>query len=117
MKLLDLEAALAGAKVVTGDGREVTQLRQLTGVKTDQELCGVCDGQVMSWSKQGIHCVLGELNLFMAPQTRTGWINIYPSSGNSERCSAGGVYDTEESANATAGNPGRIACIKIEWEE
>jgi hypothetical protein len=117
MKPFDSELALAGAKVVTRDGREVTQLRQLTGVSPEDELCGVCDGMVRTWHKQGNFCRVTRphiLDLFMAAQTRTGWVNIYPH--DNERYYISGICDTEEEAKAAAGS-GLIACIKIEWEK
>jgi hypothetical protein len=120
MKPFTLEAALAGAKVVNRFGIEVTQLRQLNGVKNGFELCGVCGGSIKCWTTRGTAWDDGRessLDLFMAAQTRTGWINIYPCLGSPGRCWTGSIiYDTEKVANA-APDSARIACIKIEWEE
>jgi hypothetical protein len=53
MKPFDLEAALAGAPVVTRDGREVTQLKlfELTG---KEPLYGVIENNVYRWDFNGV---------------------------------------------------------------
>ena len=71
MKPFNLEAALRGEKVVTRDGREVTQLVKFEGVSEGQVLYGVVHGNAYyphSWWETGSHFGLSEpneLDLFM----------------------------------------------------
>lgn len=73
----DLSRALAGDKVVTGDGHEVTQLH-----KFDCEndcLAGVLKNTTKTWRVNGRYTKHGEtcLDLFMAPKTVKRWVNFY----------------------------------------
>ena len=52
MKPFDLEAALAGAPVITRDGRPVTQLHKFDAT-TPLCLVGVVGGEVYSWCLEG----------------------------------------------------------------
>ena len=79
MKPFDLQRALAGEKVVTRDGREVTQL-----TKFDCEgecLAGVLDLNLSTtWNKNGQFWGTSEESdddLFMAPKTVKRWVNFY----------------------------------------
>jgi hypothetical protein len=67
MKLFNLEAALAGAPVVTRDGREVTQLK-LFELKGREPLYGVIENNVYRWDSNGVFRPDGtetSYNLFM----------------------------------------------------
>ena len=70
MKPFNLEAALRGEKVVTRDGREVTQLVKFNRVKPPVALWGVVDGAniPLSWYVDGVQHALSNpspLDLFM----------------------------------------------------
>lgn len=70
MKPFNLEAALRGEKVVTRDGREVTQLVKFNLVNHAVALWGVVDGDPLpkSWYADGVQHALinpSELDLFM----------------------------------------------------
>lgn len=78
MKPFDLEAALAGAPVVTRDGIPVTQLTQFD-INDGEPLRGVRRGRVLSFQKDGRYTSSGDSNddLFMAPVKRVVWVNLY----------------------------------------
>lgn len=108
MKPFDLEAALAGAPVVTWDGRQVKQLTKFNTTYREHVLYGVVDGWVCSWNIDGT--TISETGaLRMAPTKKTGWVSRHQ----------GGVYtgisDTEEKARET--NPSALSYHEIEWEE
>jgi hypothetical protein len=70
MKPFNLEAALRGEKVVTRDGRGVSQLIQFVGVDHPVALWGVVDAEdrPFSWYLDGIHNAIinpSPLDLFM----------------------------------------------------
>ena len=57
-----------------------------------------------------------ELDLFFAPENKSGWINLYKM--NSIISPGPRVYDTKEEAESAAGDKSYyISTIKIEWEE
>lgn len=54
-----------------------------------------------------------EVDLFFAPEKRTGWINIY-----NRAVRAGGlIYESEEKAKQNVAGAEYITTVKIEWEE
>ena len=117
MKPFDLEAALAGAPVITRDGRPVTQLHKFDAT-TPLCLVGVVGGEVYSWGKEGIFFAKssGSFDLFMAPVKREGWINLYKIIVLPYEVRAGSVYRTKQEADEGA-TVDRIACVRVEWEE
>lgn len=79
-KEFNLEEALNGAKVVTRDGREVTQL---TKFKSIEEHClyGVLEDEIHSWHKNGTFYkhTKNNTDLFLAVEPKSVWMNIYLS--------------------------------------
>jgi hypothetical protein len=76
MKPFNLEAALAGAKVVTRDGSEVTELTLFDIAKDGYVLFGVLESQVHSWLINGRYFRVDEAtsDLFMAPNIQSFWV-------------------------------------------
>jgi len=102
----DLEKALAGEKVVTRDGREITKLVRfpkdsgatLYGLDVDNDT-------VELWFDNGSYHNMPEPcggDLFMAPKQLSGFVNVYQIR----------VYDTKEMADQEAGSD-RCACIDL----
>jgi hypothetical protein len=87
MKLekFDLEKALNGAKVVTRDGREVSQLTNFENLNDDYPLIGVVDRSIRTWTTQGLFvgAPLGESDedLFLAVEPQRVWVNVYYLNG------------------------------------
>jgi hypothetical protein len=82
MKLqkFDLEKALNGAKVVTRDGHEVTQLTKFESVNDDYPVIGVLDNNLQAWTTQGkFNTNHGEsdADLFLAVEPQRVWVNVY----------------------------------------
>lgn len=105
----NLERALAGDKVVTRDGREVTQL-----VKFDSgnQLClyGVTRNMIRAWYGNGKEDGDKRHDLFMAPDKLKGFVNVYTdTSANFKFLDA---YVTRNEADICA-ETGRIACIDL----
>jgi len=67
MKPFNLERALAGDKVITRDGREVTQLVHFKNVETSNDLFGVLEHCILSWKENGNYWGDDVFDLFMAP--------------------------------------------------
>ena len=115
MNKFNLKEALAGAKVITRDGREVTQLTCFSDVDDHNPMIvyGVVSGDVDSWTAGGFYhsaevekC---EGNLIMAPKKLSGFINI----NNNDRCVwTTGPFKTKSAAKGSSGN-NRIACIDL----
>lgn len=123
LKPFDLEAAKAGAPVVTRDGRSAriicTDLKN--GIYSVIALIpNEYEGEDFeTYTINGkYHCGGFEdcRDLFMAPTKRQGWVNIYKDSvGDTRGCF---VYGTQQQAREHARIAlGYIATIPVEWEE
>ena len=81
LKPFNLEKALAGAKVVTRNGQEVTEIYECkTTAKGQQNIVSVVDGEAILHNKQGRFFTRDSesvLDLFMLPEVKTYWLNIY----------------------------------------
>jgi hypothetical protein len=109
MKAFDLEKALAGEKVVTRDGQEVTQVTLFKGVRKDggKSICALIDGLIYLFYEDGSYTKELEYwpDLFMAPKKLSGFINVYVT------------FTTKEEADTFA-LPSRTACIDLsQFEE
>lgn len=113
MKPFNLEAALAGAPVCTRDGREVTQLHKFDGVTYG--LVGVIQGQLYTWSVDGVADTGSCRDLCMAPVKKTGWVARYAYMNIGGAYVAGTIYDTEEEVKL--GESEAISYHMIEWQE
>lgn len=112
MKPFDLQRALSGDKVVTRDGREVTQLHKLDA--KGECLVGVIDQFLHIWFESGAY--LGgnkknnDLDLFMAPKTVKRWVNFY-ADGDAF------YYDCEHDAIKHAAHHAIAIAVPVEFEE
>jgi len=86
-KPFNLSEALAGAKVVTRDGREVTQLHRFE-MTTEDSLAGVLEGRLFAWRQNGSHFMGGDINLFLLDEPKK--ITLY---GVTAFYAGGGYYD------------------------
>lgn len=124
LKPFNLEAAKAGAKVITGEGLDVEIIKFdiLTSVYT---ICAIVqldeNTEVVRTYTESGHLYdeddqedgVTEDNLFMKPTKHTGWINIYSNgcgatTKNNIYCSYNGAF-ANRSQNC-------VDTIKIEWE-
>lgn len=76
MKPFNLEAALAGAKVVTRDGLEVKIAGYNEEAEQTSQLAGWLNGSITSWQKNGQYWndMRSDYDLFMAPTERKEWV-------------------------------------------
>ena len=120
MKPFNVEAALAGAPVITRDGRKVTQITKFEGI--DWPVRAVIEGNthLSCFSLKGSagHARCSYSDLFMAHVKKKGWINIYPQNRALPNTigSVGWIYETEEAARKN-NTQGSLPPIQIEWEE
>jgi hypothetical protein len=87
----------AGRTVVSNVGGLVTELVKYE-TRKGTRYAGMLDGWL---------CVFRENELFMAPEKKSGWVNVYPNSFV--------PYRTKEAADDHALY--RIACAEFSWEE
>ena len=108
-------------KVVTRDGRSV---RIICTNRLDENYPVIAlvndeyTEKCYSYSESGKDIVNTdcELDLFFAPEKKSGWINLYKM--NSIISLGPRAYDTKEEAESAAGDKSYyISTIKIEWEE
>jgi hypothetical protein len=114
MKPFNLEAALAGAKVMTGDKKPVTDIAYFPSISGVYKVGVVIDGGVLFFTETGHISNKSPdplMDLFMAPVMKEGWISVYKGGRPGIF-----IYKTKEDALAS-GWAGPIACVRIEWEE
>jgi hypothetical protein len=120
MKPFNLQAALAGKKVVTRTGENVERIIEIPDAPKGYELMVIIASTAPFFADTNGCCFLEEENdfpsydLFMASEKKTGWVNLYIKSH--ERPTVGlSVYPTEEIARKFAG--ANAVQVKIEWWE
>ena len=126
MEQFSLEKYLANPsrKVVTRDGRNV---RIVCTDKIDLNFPIVAlietipggEEVTYSFTKDGKYYTACSdiLDLFFAPETHEGWINVYRYSDGGHAY-AGAVYDSKEDAEKRKeSGENYVTTIKIEWEE
>lgn len=112
MKPFDLQRALAGDKVVTRDGREVTQLHFFDLPNSDYPVFGVMNNEIRSWPKNGqirSDGVLSNGDLFMALKTVKRWVNFYQCYSYS--------YNSKDEATFAASETAIAIAVPVEFEE
>ena len=111
-------------KVVTGDGRNAriicTDRRDLNFpiIALIENISGGGE-KACSYTKDGRHYTdcSDIFDLFFAPETHEGWINVYRYSDGGHAY-AGAVYDSKEDAEKRKIiDENYVTTIKIEWEE
>ena len=117
MKPFDLEAAKAGAPVVTRNGKKARiicfDLNNGEYVLVVAITPGNGREEIVLMKKDGRYSIIFDESthdLFMAPVKKEGWLNIYPKSISSD------IYPTRELADLRA-QQSRVACVRVEWEE
>ena len=121
-KPFDLEAAKAGAKVVTEDGCPVRILCFDMKNPNGFELVGLVTTdrgieQAFTWNKDGrVGCFMSDYakDLRMAPEKREGWVVVYKGIFNT---TSENIFNTREYAEEHGLKTDGIAVAKIEWEE
>ena len=111
MNEFNLEKALAGEKVITRDGREVTQIVSFDASDSEFVVYGVIDGQAVdSWTQDGgYHDTYSEecgADLFMEPVMLSGFINVYDDH-------VGQLVFTNKSGADEHHTSNRVACIDL----
>jgi hypothetical protein len=108
MKPFDLEAAKRGEKLVTRDGREVSEFHCFKTIVSDYPCVAIIDGERGTFSKSGYFNSSEhphDDDLFMAAKKRTVYVNIYDkdttASGGGQNAHA---FGTAEAARKNVHN-------------
>jgi hypothetical protein len=126
MKPFNLQEALAGKKVVTRDGRIVEQLHLFSHIHTYLlPLIGIIDGAAYWWAPNGsrfggANPPANILDLFMASEKKSGWINIGKRLDGSYFIGGElhvGAVAAEHSASKIWTNHPSVKQVYVEWEE
>lgn len=119
MKPFNLEEALNGAKVVTRDGRFVTQLIKFNADEKET-LYGVVSNEIVSWKDDGRFSFVPPYNdhildLFMFVEPIRIWVNIFKRyNGNDIYVGANRYKSKEDAINSLDKNdPDYIKTIEI----
>ena len=124
MAQFDLEKYLANPsrKVVTRAGCPV-RILCTDRISYNVEIVGLIMNNngmesIFTWTQQGKEYINGDTSndLFFAPETHEGWINVYRN--NDSHTYAGAVYDSKEDAEKRKTiDENYVTTIKLEWEE
>lgn len=125
LKPFDLEAAKAGAPVVTRDGRPVRILTY--DARRPRPIVALVDNgdydDVETYMENGGSMPSKETaeDLFIAPVKRSGWMNMYREGIKVRGSEAGTLYRTKEEAIASIDYSNEempyVATAFAEWEE
>lgn len=118
MKKFNLEAAKAGAPVVTRDGRQA-RIICFDRKETKYAIIALIEAAhssgefIESFTSDGHygHSSFDHLDLFMKPTKKEGWVVIYPNGKVGVS-----IHETREDAEYFAGSM-MLGITKIEWEE
>lgn len=120
MKPFDLEKAKAGAELRTRDGRPARIIcwdRQSDGFPIVALVSNGEREDIYKYPESGekLGYKLDALDLFMAPEKKEGWVNVYKDLA---KYITGGdyIHPTKEEAERQKSDT-CIATVKIEWEE
>ena len=132
MEQFSLEKYLANPsrKVVTRAGNSVRIIctdRKANKEDPSRKVVGLVDigygeEEVETWDEKGNHFhentyTKSSIDLFFAPETHEGWINVYRYSDGGHAY-AGAVYDSKEDAEKRKTiDENYVATIKLEWVE
>lgn len=105
-KPFDLEAAKAGEPLVTRDGRKARLLAHVPEFEEEHRVIFAIEGEghAMSYSESGVyvHDEASDFDLFMAPKTRTVFVNLYRFKKDGIWDFYGSQFDTAEAAGKGA---------------
>jgi hypothetical protein len=118
MKKFDLEAAKAGAPVVTRSGKKA-RILCFDRESVEYPIVALINGlDVLSFTETGVHSFLNgytDNDLFMAPQKKEYWVNVYKESF--DIVEAGQCHNSEADAiKAKTNDRNYLATVKI-YEE
>lgn len=119
MRPFNLEEALAGKPVVTRDGRQARIAGYNKNALPTYSVVGWVGKGSLAWDKDGkIHDQEeNSFDLFMSPQKKWGWINLY-KKGSSTLTKYIEVQYSKQIAEVIGKRSDDYICtIKIEWEE
>lgn len=115
-KPFDLEAAKAGAKLVTRDGAEALNFAHFPAANTKENIIAVVRGDIRHYCANGKYLPDGKehgLDLFLVAETKTRYFNLYPKNGGH------GVYlacdyETAEAAREGADHDAIAVAVPVE---
>jgi hypothetical protein len=120
MTPFDLEKARQGAKLITGDGRPVTEFHYFEDAATKEKysIRAVVDGRIHSFTNEGKYFCVEDKNLgirsdlFMAPIIHTKYMLVIPELYGFDSIE---ILKFRNPEFPLAGDTRRI--VKFEWEE
>jgi len=111
MKPFNLEEAKAGKPLVTRDGRSAKFIAHLPSALSNWQVVAYVSnaGAVASYNEAGLCNGANTIDLFMASEKKTVWVNVY---ANGFACS----WESKERADRFKQRE-RVSCIEVTYEE
>ena len=120
MKPFNLEKALAGAPVITREGRKVVRIFYAEeACENSQVICVFETGAVFPYYKDGTYTNSSSAHeLVMAPTKKEGWVVMFHNNSQKDFIVGTKIWASKEDAEIWyKGCEGIFAIAKIEWEE
>jgi hypothetical protein len=120
MKPFDWKKALDGEPVVTGNGKEVTDIAYFETAKGQYKIRAVVDGELESYTEKGWWNCDGEnagLDLFMATVQKTRYAIYLPSKTKLMTDKSGKIIFFDEKGEAVQHLIKDWIVVTIYWEE
>ena len=120
LKPFNLEQALAGAPVMTREGRKVVRIFYAEeACENSQVICVFETGAVFPYYKDGTYTNSSSVHeLVMAPTKKEGWVVMFHNNSQKDFLVGTKIWASREDAEIwSKGCEGVFAIAKIEWEE
>jgi hypothetical protein len=120
LKPFNLEQALAGAPVMTREGRKVVRIFYAEeACENSQVICVFETGVVFPYYKDGTYTNSSSVHeLVMAPTKKEGWVVMFHNNSQKDFLVGTKIWASREDAEIwSKGCEGVFAIAKIEWEE
>lgn len=120
MKPFNLEQALAGAPVITREGRKVVRIFYAEeACENSQVICVFETGAVFPYYKDGTYTNSSSAHeLVMVPTKKEGWVVMFHNNSQKDFIVGTKIWASKEDAEIWyKGCEGIFAIAKIEWEE
>lgn len=120
LKPFNLEQALAGAPVMTREGRKVVRIFYAEeACENSQVMCVFETGVVFPYYKDGTYTNSSSAHeLVMAPTKKEGWVVMFHNNSQKDFIVGTKIWASKEDAEIWyKGCEGIFAIAKIEWEE
>lgn len=120
LRPFNLEEAKAGKPVVCRDGVPAKFVAHVPTIqRIDHRVLVDRNGMLLTATDEGRYRQVpaeDDFDLFMAPEKKSGWVNLYTTCVSDKQNAASFVHPSKREADESASS-NRIACIEVTYTE